>query len=160
MADMFTDNGLLGGARHSKRLGRSRKSRSRKSRSHSRKSRSRSHSHKSHSRKSRSHSRKSRSRKSLHGGFDGVLEGGLRRVVACGSRASVLHGNAGHTTGGLRPGDLFRKNGRIKSRAASLKAKQRFARQMQDPRFAAKWNANKIRRKSRKSRESRRNSRA
>ena len=41
-----------------------------------------------------------------------------------GSRAEVMHGNAKKTPGGLKKKDLFMKNGRIKSRRASKKAKK------------------------------------
>ena len=42
-----------------------------------------------------------------------------------GSRASVMHGTAHHTSGGLTKGDLkYNKWGRIVSRKKSLKAKK------------------------------------
>ena len=40
-----------------------------------------------------------------------------------GSRAEVWHGNAKKTSGGLTKGNLFKKQGRIKSKRASKKAK-------------------------------------
>lgn len=42
------------------------------------------------------------------------------------SRAMVMHGSCKQTSGGLQKKDLMRKNGRIVSRAASAKAKERF----------------------------------
>ena len=41
-----------------------------------------------------------------------------------GSRAEVMHGNAVKTPGGLKKKDLFMKQGRIKSKKASRKAKK------------------------------------
>ena len=41
-----------------------------------------------------------------------------------GSRAEVWHGNAKKTRGGLTRKDLFMKNGRIKSKRASKRAKR------------------------------------
>tara|TARA_B100001115_G_C15513489_1_gene243373 strand:+ start:91 stop:363 length:273 start_codon:yes stop_codon:yes gene_type:complete len=41
-----------------------------------------------------------------------------------GSRREVWNGNAKKTSGGLTKKDLFKKNGRIKSRRASKKAKK------------------------------------
>jgi len=41
-----------------------------------------------------------------------------------GSRAQVWKGNAKKTSGGLTKKDLFRKNGRIRSKKASQKAKR------------------------------------
>ena len=45
-------------------------------------------------------------------------------MLTFGSRAQVFNGNAKKTRGGLTKKDLFRKNGRIKSRKASKKAKR------------------------------------
>jgi len=51
-------------------------------------------------------------------------EGGKRRV-AIGSRAQVWHGNADHTSGGLKKKDLvMNKHGRIVSKAKSSTAKK------------------------------------
>ena len=41
-----------------------------------------------------------------------------------GSRASVYHGNAKHTSGGLTKKDLIKKKGRILSKKASKSAKK------------------------------------
>jgi hypothetical protein len=41
-----------------------------------------------------------------------------------GSRASVWHGNAKHTSGGLTKKDLIKKKGRILSKKASKSAKK------------------------------------
>ena len=47
-----------------------------------------------------------------------------------GSRAEVFHGNADHTSGGLRKKDLIQgEDGRIKSRAASCAALVRMKRE-------------------------------
>lgn len=45
-------------------------------------------------------------------------------MKASGSRAEVWHGNAKKTKGGLKKSDLFMKNGRIKSKRASKRAKR------------------------------------
>ena len=45
-------------------------------------------------------------------------------MLTVGSRAKVWNGNAKKTSGGLTKKDLFKKNGRIKSRKASKKAKR------------------------------------
>jgi len=48
-------------------------------------------------------------------------------IPACGSRASVMHGNAKHTSGGLTKKDLkYNKEGRIVSVKASKRAKKNF----------------------------------
>ena len=45
-------------------------------------------------------------------------------MKATGSRAEVWHKNARKTRGGLKRDDLFMKNGRIKSKRASRRAKR------------------------------------
>lgn len=50
-----------------------------------------------------------------------------RRAV--GSRAQVFNGTADHTSGGLKKGDLRKKNGRIISVAASRAARERMQRE-------------------------------
>ena len=45
-------------------------------------------------------------------------------MKAYGSRAEVWHLNARKTRGGLKRDDLFMKNGRIKSKRASRRAKR------------------------------------
>jgi len=45
-------------------------------------------------------------------------------IPASGSRAQVWHGNAVHTSGGLRKSDLFMHNGRIKSKSMSSASKR------------------------------------
>ena len=45
-------------------------------------------------------------------------------MLTVGSRAQVWNGNAKKTSGGLTKKDLFRKNGRIRSKKASQKAKR------------------------------------
>jgi hypothetical protein len=45
-------------------------------------------------------------------------------MLTVGSRAQVWNGNANKTSGGLTKKDLFRKNGRIRSKKASQKAKR------------------------------------
>ena len=44
--------------------------------------------------------------------------------MTTGSRRQVFNGNADRTSGGLTKKDLFKKNGRIKSKKASRKAKK------------------------------------
>ena len=52
-------------------------------------------------------------------------DGGKRKHSAVGSRAQVLHGNADHTSGGLKKKDLImNKHGRIVSKAKSITAKK------------------------------------
>lgn len=52
-------------------------------------------------------------------------KGGKGKKVAVGSRAQVWHGNADHTSGGLKKRDLMmNKHGRIVSKAKSVSAKK------------------------------------
>ena len=44
--------------------------------------------------------------------------------MVVGTRAQVWHGTADRTSGGLKKSDLVMKNGRIKSKRASLSAKK------------------------------------
>lgn len=44
--------------------------------------------------------------------------------MTVGTRAQVWHGTADRTSGGLKKSDLVMKNGRIKSKRASLSAKK------------------------------------
>ena len=49
-----------------------------------------------------------------------------KKIPAIGTRAQVMHGNAKHTSGGLKKSDLKIKNGRIVSKKASKAATDRF----------------------------------
>ena len=54
-----------------------------------------------------------------------VKQDGGKKHSAVGSRAQVLHGNADHTSGGLKKKDLImNKHGRIVSKAKSITAKK------------------------------------
>jgi len=53
------------------------------------------------------------------------MDGGKGKKSAVGSRAQVWHGNAEHTSGGLKKKDLMmNKHGRIVSKAKSVSAKK------------------------------------
>lgn len=89
------------------------------------------------------------------------LAGGKSYRKAVGSRAEVMHGNAHHTSGGLRKRDLKyvgrKADGtrRIVAVKASAVAALRYKKQMRNPEFRETWNEWKIAKKRRSDRKKR-----
>jgi len=84
------------------------------------------------------------------------LAGGKAYKKAVGSRAEVMHGNAHHTSGGLRKsglkyvGSKSAGTRRIVAVKASDVAAKRYRKQLRDPDFRRKWAENKIDKKARR----------